>query len=141
VADESAPAGTAAAKRSPILLIRRGLLLIALAIAAWSMTRAALLLSGNDQVVADSDPHGYFAIFSLVLLPVLAVAVATVVSDTAELWRRGRSGRSCHVSPGLTLALSAPLAGPFALAAVIIGVAVVVAALADRYYAPRTKDG
>jgi hypothetical protein len=97
-------------------------------------------LSGNgDLVVAEDDRHGYTAIFSLVLLPVLVLAVATLVADTTGLWRqRGRSpDRSCHVGPGIALALSAPLTGRLILAAVVIGVAIVVAALADRHLAGR----
>jgi hypothetical protein len=134
VADESAP--TAPAVRSGILWLRRGLLLAGLATAGWAVTRAVLLLSGNgDRVVADDDRHGYVAIFSLVLLPVLALAVATLIVDTAELWRRrGRSrDRSSHVGPGVALAISAPLASPLAIAAVVIGVAIVAAALVDRH--------
>jgi len=123
-----------------MLWIRRGLLLAGLATAGWAAIRVVLLLSGNDDlVVADDDRHGYFAIFSLVLLPVLVLAVATLVADSTELWRqRGRSpNRSCHVAPGVALALSAPLTGPLTLAAVVIGVAIVVAALADRHRAGR----
>jgi hypothetical protein len=130
VADESAPA--APAVRSGIRWLRRGLLLAGLATAGWAVTRVVLLFSGNgDLVVADDDRHGYIAIFSLVLLPVLALAVATLIADTIELWRQ--RGRSYHVGPGVALAISAPLTSPLALAAVAIGVAIVVAALADRH--------
>ncbi|MFC4857650.1 hypothetical protein [Actinophytocola glycyrrhizae] len=115
-----------------MLVIRRGLLLAGLAVTCWSVTRTVLLLSGHD-VVPDDDRHGYLAIFSLVLLPVLVVAVVTLVADTAELWRRGHSpGRSRHVGPGVALALSAPLASPVAAVAVVVGVAIVVAARTDR---------
>lgn len=122
VIDESTPAAR-------LLVLRRGLLLAGLATAGWSVTRVVLLLSGSDQVVADADRHGYVAIFSLVLLPVLALAVGTLVSDSVDLWRRRRSH---HVGPGVALVLSAPLAGSLALAAAAIGVAIVVAALIDR---------
>jgi len=89
--------------------------------------------------VADDDRHGYIAIFSLILLPVLALAVATLAADFTELWqRRSRSrDRSCHVGPGVALALSTPLAGRLTLAAMVIGAAVVVAAVTDRYHAGR----
>ncbi|MGB3438839.1 MAG: hypothetical protein WBA97_08825 [Actinophytocola sp.] len=114
-------------------MLRRGLLLAGLAIAGWSTTRVALLLSGSDLAVADGDRHGYVAIFSLVLLPVLVLAVATLVTDAVELWRRGHSpGRSHHVVPGVALVLSAPLAGSLVLAAAAVGVTIVVAALIDR---------
>jgi hypothetical protein len=98
----------------------RGLLLAGLAIAAWSVTRVVRLLTGDDSVVADDDVHGYAAIFSLVLIPVLAVAVVSIVT---AFRRRGR------IAPGVTLALSAPLAGPLAIAALAIGAALVATAL------------
>ena len=129
MADES----TNTEVRSRLLMLRRGLLLAGLAAAGWSVTRVVLLFSGNDSVVADSDPHGYIAVFSLVLLPVLVIAVAALVADTVDLWRRGHSpGRSRRVGAGVTLVLSAPLAGEFALATAAVGVAIVVAAVIDR---------
>lgn len=120
--------------RSRLLWFRRGLLIAGLAVAAWSVVRVALLLGGVEEVVADDDAHGYASIFSLVLLPVLVVAVWTLVADTVELWRRGRSHR---VGPGVALVLSAPLAGGFAPAAAVIGVAIVATAVLDRRHARR----
>ena len=119
---ESRRAGT-------LLLVRRGLLLAGLAVACWAVTRTVLLLSGNEDVLADDDVHGYAAIFSLVLTPVLALAVGTLLAGTIALWR-GR--RTRHVAPGVTLVLSAPLASPLAIVAAVLGVAIVVAALLDR---------
>ena len=106
------------------VVARRGLLLAGLAVAAWSVSRVARLLAGDDSVVADSDPHGYAAIFSLVLIPVLAIAVVTLV---ARLRRRAHG-----IAPGVALALSAPLAGPLALAALAIGAAIIAMALLDK---------
>lgn len=107
----------------------RGLLLAGLAIAVWSVTRVVRLLSGDDSVVADDDPHGYTAIFSLVLIPVLAMAVTMLATATSQLWRRNRPH---GVAPGVTLALSAPLAGQLAIAALAIGAAIVATALITR---------
>ncbi len=112
-----------------LLVVRRGLLLAGLGVAGWAVTRTALLLSGDEDVLADDDVHGYLAIFSLALIPVLVLAAGTLVADTIALWR-GR--RSRHVAPGVTLVLSAPLAGPLAIVAVVLGAAIVVAALLDR---------
>lgn len=132
VADE----GIRSAVRSRILLVRRGLLLAGLAAVTWSMTRVVRLLAGDDSVVPASDPHGYLTITSLVLLPVLIFAVAALVADTAELFRRGHSpSRSCHIRPGVALALCAPLAGQLALVPATIGIAVIMAALVDRHHA------
>lgn len=107
---------------------RRGLLLAGFAVAGWAVTRAVLLLSGNESVVAENDRHGYVAIFSLVLLPVLVAAVVTLVLAAGEVWRHGR----WTIGPGVALALSAPLASPIALVAFGLGVAIVVVALVDR---------
>lgn len=113
--------------RVPLAVVAwRGLLLAGLAIAVWSATRVGRLISGDDSVVADDDPHGYVAIFSLVLVPVLVVAVVTLVT---ALWRRDRPDR---IAPGVTLALSAPLAGQLAIAALAIGAAIVATALITR---------
>ncbi len=132
VADEGRHIGV----RSRILLIRRGLLLAGLATVTWSTVRVVRLLGGDDSVVPDSDPHGYVTITSMVLLPVLVLAVVTLVADTAELLRRGHApSRSCHIGPGVALVLCAPLAGQFALVHAAIGVAVIVAALVDRRHA------
>ncbi|MFI7673464.1 hypothetical protein [Actinophytocola sp. NPDC049390] len=128
MADESAPA-----VRALPMAARRGLLLAGLAVAGWSVTRVVRLVSGDDSVVADDDPHGYVAIFSLVLTPVLALAVVTLVTATVDLWRRGRSR---HLAPGVALALSAPLASPLALAALAVGAAIVAAAVVDRRTRP-----
>ncbi|MGC7098402.1 hypothetical protein ACPZ19_27335 [Amycolatopsis lurida] len=110
------------------LMLRRGLLLAGFATAGWSVTRAVLLLSGNDAVVAEDDRHGYVAIFSLMLLPVLAAAVVTLVTATAGVWRDGR----WRIGPGVALVLSAPLAGPVGLVAAVTGVAIIAVALVDR---------
>lgn len=104
----------------------RGLLLAGLAVAVWSVSRVVRLLSGDDSVVADDDRHGYAAIFSLVLVPVLALAVVTLVT---ALLRRDRPHR---IAPGVSLALSAPLAGQLAIAALAIGAAIVVTAIVTR---------
>lgn len=101
----------------------RGLPLAGLAVAVWSVSRVVRLLSGDDSVVADDDRHGYAAIFSLVLVPVLALAVVTLVT---ALLRRDRLHR---IGPGVSLALSAPLAGQFAIAALAVGAAIVVTAI------------
>ncbi|GAB1510113.1 hypothetical protein [Actinophytocola sp. KF-1] len=108
---------------------RRALFLAGLAVAVWSVVRVVRLVAGDDSAVADDDRHGYAAIFSLVLTPVLAVAVVTLVTATAELWRSGRSQR---IAPGVALALSAPLASPVAIAAVAVGAAILTAAIVDR---------
>lgn len=118
-----------------ILLVRRGLLLAGLVVVAWSVSRVVRLFAGDESVVPDNDPHGYVTIMSLVLLPVLVFAAATLVADTVELFRRGRSR---HLGPGVALILSAPLAGRFALVAASLGVAVIVAALVDRRHARRS---
>jgi len=122
------------ANERTVLWLRRGLLLAGLAVAGWAATRTVLLLTGNDDVVADDDRHGYLAIFSLVLLPVLAIAIVTLVTDTIELWRS--IGRSYHVAPGVALTFSAPLASPLTILAAVLGVAIVVAALAGRRRSP-----
>ncbi|MBB4912170.1 hypothetical protein [Actinophytocola algeriensis] len=105
--------------------VRRGLLLAGLAVAGWAVIRATLLLSGNDDVVADDDPHGYVAIFSLVLIPVLLLAVGTLLACVI-------APRSHRIVPGVALVLSAPLASPLALVAAAIGVAILVDAVVDR---------
>lgn len=102
-------------------LVRRGLLLAGLAVTGWAVTRLVLLLSGHDVV---TDPHGYVAIFSLVLVPLLALAIGTLVAAL-------RHGRRTLV-PGVALVLSAPLASPLALVAVAIGLGIVAVALVDR---------
>jgi hypothetical protein len=117
------------AARPLTVMARRGLLLAGLAVAVWAATRVVRLLAGDDSVVAADDRHGYAAIFSLVLVPVLAIAVVTLVTATAQLWRQGRSHR---IGPGVALALSAPLAGPLAIAALAIGAAIVATALFTR---------
>ena len=104
---------------------RRGLLLAGLAVAAWSTVRVGRLLAGDDSVVADDDPHGYAAIFSLVLVPVLVVAVVSLVTAIVR-------DRVHGVAPGVTLALSAPLAGPLAIAALTIGTAIIASALLGK---------
>jgi hypothetical protein len=107
------------------MVIRSSALLIAgLAVAGWAVVRTTLLLSGDDSVVSDDDPHGYVAIFSLVLIPVLALAVGTLVAALRH--------RSLRITPGVALVLSAPLASPLALVAVVVGVAIVVLAAVDR---------
>ena len=108
---------------------RRGLVLAGLAVAVWSVARVVRLLAGDDSVVSDDDPHGYLAIVSLVLAPVLGLAVVTLAAATVDLWRRGSSQR---IAPGVALALSAPLASPLAIAALVVGAAVAAAAFADR---------
>jgi len=117
------------AARPLAVVARRGLLLAGLAVAVWSATRVARLVSGDDSVVAADDPHGYAAVFSLVLVPVLAVAVVTLV---AQLCRRGRTR---GIAPGVALALSAPLAGPLAIAALAIGAVIVATAIIGRRHA------
>jgi hypothetical protein len=116
-----------------ILLVRRGLLLAGLVAVTWSATRVVRLLAGDESVVPDSDPHGYATITSLVLLPVLVFAAATLVVD---LFRRGHSP---HLGPGVALVLSAPLAGGFALVAASLGVAVIAATLIDRRHASAAR--
>jgi hypothetical protein len=112
------------------MVIRSSWLLIAgLAVTGWAVVRTTLLLSGDDSVVSDDDPHGYVAIFSLVLIPVLALAVGTLVAGL-----RRRSGR---VVAGVALVLSAPLASPLALVALVVGVAIVVTAVVDRQRSAR----
>ncbi|MFI6025856.1 hypothetical protein [Amycolatopsis magusensis] len=116
--------------RARLLWPRRGLVLAGLLTAAWAVTRVVLQLSGHeDLVVAESDRHGYMAVFSLVLVPFLLVAVVTLVADTVELWRHGRSRR---VGSGVALLLSAPLAGGLALVAAVLGVALIATALVAR---------
>ncbi len=126
MADESTPAP---ALRPLPVVAWRGLLVAGLAVACWSVTRVVRLLAGDDSVVGEDDPHGYVAIFSLVLLPVLALAAGSLVAAAVDVWRHGRSQR---VAPGVTLALSAPLAGPLAVVALVVGAAVVAAAVVDR---------
>lgn len=107
-----------------MVIHRTGPLLAGLVVAGWAVVRTTLLLTGDDSVVSDDDPHGYVAIFSLVLIPVLVLAVGTLV---AALLRRSTS-----VVAGVALVLSAPLASPVALVAVAVGVAVVGTAVLDR---------
>lgn len=120
MADESAPAA-----RVLPTGVRRGLLLAGLAVAAWAVTRVALLVSGVGDVVSDDDPHGYAAIFSLVLVPVLVSAVALLVAGL-------RRGGPLRIGPGVALILSAPLASPLALLTAAVGVAIVAAAVIDQ---------
>jgi hypothetical protein len=108
-----------------ITATRRVLLLCGLAVAGWAVVRVVLLLTGSD--VAD-DPHGYATVFSLVLTPVLGLAVWALVSETAALWRGHHHRR---FASGVALALSAPLAGSHAVAGVVLGVAIVGAARLD----------
>jgi hypothetical protein len=107
-----------------MVIQRTGPLLAGLVVAGWAVVRTTLLLTGNDAVVSADDPHGYIAIFSLALIPVLVLAVGTLV---AALLRRSGS-----VVAGVALVLSAPLASPVALVAVAVGVAIVVTAVVDR---------
>ncbi|MBN6041091.1 hypothetical protein [Amycolatopsis sp. 195334CR] len=110
------------------LMLRRGLLLAGFVVTGWAATRVALLLSGNEAVVAEDDRHGYVAIFSLVLMPVLAAALVALVIAAGEVWRHGR----WPIGPGVALALSSPLASPVALVAFALGVVIIVVALVDR---------
>ncbi len=105
-------------------MVANGLRLAGLVVACWAVVRVVLLLSGNGDVVAADDPHGYTAIFSLVLVPVLALAVGTVLADL--LARRTR------IVTGVALVLSAPLAHPVALVAAAIGVAIIATAIVER---------
>ena len=105
--------------------VRRALLVAALVVAAWAATRVVLLLSGADGVVSDNDPHGYTAIFSLLLTPLLVLAVALLATNL-------RRGGPLRIAPGVALTLSAPLASPVALVAVALGVAIIVAAVVDQ---------
>ncbi|MEU7526691.1 hypothetical protein AB0A74_13235 [Saccharothrix sp. NPDC042600] len=105
--------------------VRRGLLLAGLGVAAWAVVRVVLLVAGVDGVVADDDPHGYGAIFSLFLTPVLALAVGLLVGAL-------RRGGPLRAGAGVAVAVAAPLASPVALVAVAVGVAIVVAALVER---------
>lgn len=126
MADESTRAP--AVRQLPVVAWR-GLVLAGLAVAGWAVTRVVRLLSGDDSAVADDDPHGYVAIFSLVLIPALVLAVVTLVEAAVDLWRRGRTRR---IAPGVALALSAPLASPVAIAALVVGAAIVAAAILGR---------
>ncbi|AXB41702.1 hypothetical protein [Amycolatopsis albispora] len=117
-------------------LLRRGLLVAGLALTAWSVLRVVLLLSGNEAVISDDDRHGYLAIFSLVLLPVLAAAAVTLVTATREVWRHGR----WRIGPGVALVLSAPLASPLALASVLVGVTILVVVALDRRQSALAKN-
>jgi cytochrome bd-type quinol oxidase subunit 2 len=114
---------------SPVLLVRRALLVAGLAAVTWSAGRVVLLLAGSDDVVADDDPHGYAAIFSLFLLPVLILAAALLVRDALDVWRPSRSHR---VGGGVALTVSAPLAGPLAIPVAVLGVAIAVAAIVHK---------
>ncbi len=77
-------------------MIAYGLRLAGLVVAGWAVVRVVALLSGNDDVVAADDPHGYVAIFSLVvLIPVLALTVGTLLADL----RRHRA-RTTHRGDG-----------------------------------------
>lgn len=105
-------------------MVANGLRVAGLVVAGWAVVRVVLLLSGDDDVVAADDRHGYVAIFSLVLIPVLALAVGTLLTDL--LARRTRIG------PGVALVLSAPLAQPVALVAVAVGVAIIVVEVLER---------
>jgi len=110
-------------------MIAYGLRLAGLVVAGWAVGRVVVLLSGNDDVVAADDPHGYVAIFSLVLIPVLALAVGTLLADL--LAHRTR------IVSGVALVLSAPLASPVALVAAAIGLAIIATAVVERR---RTAD-
>jgi hypothetical protein len=118
--------------------LRRGLVLAGLLAVGWAVARVGALWAGADWVVGDDDPHGYFAIFSLLLLPFLAVAAVLLAVDVRELWRSGRGGR---IGSGVALALSAPLAGPLAIPAAAVGVAIVVVAAADGAQRRRRTSG
>jgi hypothetical protein len=109
--------------------LRRGLVLAGLLAVGWAVARVGALWAGADWVVGDDDPHGYFAIFSLLLLPFLAAAAVLLAVDARGLWRSGRGGR---VGSGVALALSAPLADPLAIPVAGVGVAIVVVALAGK---------
>jgi hypothetical protein len=110
-------------------MLRRILVIAGLAAVGWSVVRVGALWAGADWVVGDDDPHGYLAIFSLLLLPFLAAAAVLLALDARALWRAGRGG---GVASGVTLALSAPLAGILAMPVAAVGVAIVVAALAGK---------
>jgi hypothetical protein len=101
-----------------------------LAAVAWSAVRVVLLLAGSDDVVADDDPHGYAAIFSLFLLPVLILAAALLVRDATDVWRPDRPHH--RVGGGVALTVSAPLAGPLAIPVAVLGVAITVAAVIHK---------
>lgn len=108
-------------------LVRRALLLAGLAATAWSATRVTLLLTGHENLVLTTgDVHGYQAIFSLPLLPFLLVAATTLVTE----WRH--PNRPWRITPGVTLALSAPLSGQLTIATVILGAAITATALLSR---------
>lgn len=104
---------------------RRALLLSGLAAATWSATRVTRLLLGDGSVVPAGDPHGYATIFSLVLTPALAIATTTLITSWPE-------ERQTRTTPGVTLALSAPLAGPLALPTLVIAAAITITALRAR---------
>lgn len=120
--DNGAPART----RWP----RLALVLMGLAVAVWSAVRVARVLVDSGFDPGDSDPHGYLAIFSLVLVPFLVAALVTLVRDAARLWRS--TGPTRRVGAGVALVLSSPLAGQFTLVAVAVGVALVAVNLMDR---------
>ena len=115
---------------SPVLLVRRALVVAGLAAVAWSAGRVVLLLAGSNDVVADGDPHGYAAIFSLFLLPVLLLAAALLVRDALDVWRP--RGSHHHVGGGVALTVSAPLAGPLAIPVAVLGVAIAAAAIVHK---------
>lgn len=130
VVEKGAPGRGATRVRPRGLLFRRVLSAAGLVVAGWSTVRVARLLSGDESVVPDDDPHGYRTIFSLVLLPFLAAAVIGLARETVAVWRS--PGRPGFVA-GLALFLSAPLAHPLVLPAVLLGSAIVAVALADRF--------
>jgi hypothetical protein len=118
---------------SPVLPVRRALAVAGLVAVAWSAGRVVLQLAGSDAVVADDDPHGYAAIFSLFLLPVLILAAALLVRDALDVWHPGRSPHRRHrVGGGVALTVSAPLAGSLALPVAVLGVAIVVAVIVHK---------
>jgi hypothetical protein len=111
--------------------LRRGLVVAGLLAVGWAVVRVGALWAGADWVVGDDDPHGYAAIFSLLLLPLLAAAAVLLTMDARDLWRSRHGGR---VWSGVALALSAPLAAPLAIPVAAVGVAIVVTALAGKRF-------
>lgn len=120
--DNGAPART--------LWLRQTLVLMGLAVAVWSAVRVARVLFDSGFDPGDSDPHGYLAIFSLVLIPFLVAALVALIRDAARLWRSTAPTR--RVGAGVALVLSAPLAGQFTLVAFAVGGALVAVNIVDR---------
>lgn len=110
---------------TPARSLRLALVLAGGAVVVWSAVRVVRLLAGFDLV--DGDPHGYAAIFSLVLVPFLVAAGVWLVRDAM-------GPGPVRVGTGVLLMVSSPVAGSCAVVGFVVGGVIVAVNLGGRRY-------